>query len=391
MPPDFSGRLTRGLRAMRRFDQGTRMIVRGLLRRPVRSLLSVIGLSAATSLYIASASAMDNVERMIELSFGLAQREDLAVTFAEPRDLRAVFALSSLPGVLRAEPYRAVPVRLRAGPRSERGSLTGIEPEGDLSRLVDLEGRLVPVPRQGLLVSNRLAAQLGVGRGDEVEVMVTEGQRPTLRLTVAGIVESPLGAGAILHRATLNRLLREGDVTSGAYLSVDGAEVLRIYRKLKETPIVAGVAVRSANLEGLRRTIAENMGVITLFNTGFAAMIVLGVVYNSARISLSERARDLASLRVLGFRRGEVAFVLLGEQAVLLLLCLVPGVLLGALLARYMTNQFSTELFTVPFALSSATLAEGVLVTASAAIATAVLIRLRVDRLDLVRALKTRE
>ncbi|HET9428402.1 MAG TPA: FtsX-like permease family protein [Allosphingosinicella sp.] len=390
-PPDFSGRLTKAIGAMSRLDQATRMMIRGLLRRPVRSLLSVAGLSAAMALYIASAGAMDNVERMIQLTFGLAEREDLTVAFAEPRDQRALVALARLPGVLRTEPYRVVPVRLRAGPRIERASITGAEPGADLSRLVDIEGEVVPLTAHGVLISDRLARLLDVGAGDELEAAVTEGQRPTLRLIVVGVVESPFGAGAIMERSALNRLLREGDVVSGAYLAVDRARLPEVYRALKRTPMVAGVAVQSANLEGLRRTIAENMGVITLFNTGFAAMIVFGVVYNSARISLSERARDLASLRVLGFRRGEVAFVLLGEQAVLLLLCLAPGLLMGIALARYMSEQFSSDLFTIPFAIDSGTLAQGVLVTAAAAAATAILIRLRVDKLDLVRALKTRE
>ena len=390
-PADFSGRMTRALSALSGLDEPTRMILRGLARRPLRSLLSVMGLAASLSLYIASASATDNVERMIELSFGRAQRKDLAVTFAEPRDRRALSELASLPGVVRVEPYRSVSATLRAGPRSERQALLGLDPDADLARLVDLDGRVVPPPRSGAVLSERLARDLEVGAGDRIEAILAEGHRQTLDLPVQAVVKSPTGAGLMMSRAALNRLLWEGEIVSGAYLSVDRRHLPAIYRRLKETPLVAGVSIQSAVVQGVRDTIASNMGIVTLFNTGFAAAIVLGVVYNSARISLSERARDLASLRVLGFRRREVAYVLLGEQALLLLLSLPLGLILGVLLSRYMTEQFSGDLFTIPVATNPATLAEGALVVGAAAAATWALVKQRVDRLDLVRALKTRE
>jgi putative ABC transport system permease protein len=345
----------------------------------------------ALALYIASASATDNIDRMIDLTFDQGSREDVTVIFAEARDSRALHALERLPGVISVEPFRAVPASLSFGHRMEREGLSGAESGADLSRLVDLQGRVIEPPPQGALISGRLARQLGVEAGQTIRASITEGERPEVDLRVAGIVESPLGASAYLDRGTLNRLLREGDVISGAYLRVDSRELPRVYAALKETPLVAGVTVQEAVLRGIRDTIAESMGIITVFNTGFAALIVLGVVYNGARISLSERARDLASLRVLGFRRGEVSFVLLGEQALLVVASLPIGIAMGIGLSRYMSEQFSSDLFTIPFDVNIATLAEGVLVVAAASAATALLIRNRADRLDLVRALKTRE
>lgn len=172
---------------------------------------------------------------------------------------------------------------------------------------------------------------------------------------------------------------------------MDPAQLPALYAALKQTPLVAGVTVREATLRGIEDTIAESFGIMTLFNVGFSGLIVLGVVYNSGRISLSERARDLASLRVLGFRRPEVAFVLLGELAVLVLLALPLGLVFGLALSRFLMEQFSADLYTIPFAVRAATLAQGVLVVGSAAAITALLLRGRIDNLDLVRALKTRE
>ncbi|MGZ8999359.1 MAG: FtsX-like permease family protein, partial [Allosphingosinicella sp.] len=126
-PPDFSGRLSAAVgRAAP--DEPSRMILRGLLRRPLRSAMTAVGLAAALALYIASASATDNVERMIEIAFDRAQREDLTITFAETRDHRAVHELERIPGVIRVEPFRAVGARLTAGLRTEHGGMTGLEP-----------------------------------------------------------------------------------------------------------------------------------------------------------------------------------------------------------------------------------------------------------------------
>lgn len=390
VPQDFSGGASRLARLLGP-DEPSRIILRGLLRRPLRTGLTLVGLAAALALYVASASSTDNVDRMIALAFQRADRSDVVVTFAEPRDARALHELRRLPGVLRAEPFRTVPARLSHGARTELEGVGGAGPGGDLSRVVDIDGEVVePAPR-GAIVPARLADQLGVGPGGELQVATTDGERRRFSLRVASVVATPLGSSAQLDGPLLNRLLGEGAVQSGAYLAVDPAQSGRLYAALKGLPMVAGVGLRETTLRGIRDTVSENMGIITLFNTGFAALIVLGIVYNSARTSLSERARDLASLRVLGFRRGEAAFVLLGEQALLVLLSLPLGIGLGIGLSRYITGRFSADLYTIPFGMSAATLAEGVLVVGAAAALTAVLIRIRVDRLDLLRALKTRE
>ena len=389
-PADFSGRLSAAAgRAAP--DEPTRMIVRGLLRRPLRSTLTITGLAAALALYIASASATDNVDRMIEIAFGRAQREDLTVTFFEARDARALHELERIPGVIRVEPFRAVAANLVAGSRLEREGVSGVDSGSDLGRLVNLTGRVVEPPPRGAILSGRLARQLGVDAGDTIIADVTEGERPRLEIPVAAVVETPLGSSARMDRSTLNRLLPGQGAISGAYVMVDRNRLQSVYDSLKQSPLVAGVTVRDAMVQGIRETVAENMGIITLFNTGFAALIVFGVVYNSARISLSERARDLASLRVLGFRRGEVGFVMLGELALLVLASLPFGILMGIGLSRYLSVRFSADLYTIPFGVNPATLAQGVLVVALAAAGTAVLIRGRTDRLDLVRVLKTRE
>jgi len=372
-------------------DEPSRMILRGFTRRPLRSAASVLGLAAALALYVASASSTDNVERMIELTFERGQRADLSVVFAEPRDAHAYHGLETMPGVQRVETWRSVGVDLTHGPRREREALLGLPQGAELIRMVTLQGQAVEPPREGLILSGQLARKLNARIGDRIAVQATEGERQRFVLPVAQVIDVPLGASAVIERGTLNRLLREGDTASGAYLMVDPAYRRALYADLKVTPQIAGVTVAAAAVRGIRETIAQSMGVVTLFNTLFAMLIVVGVTYTGARISLSERARDIASMRVLGFRKSEAGFVLLGEQALLALASLPLGLALGVALSRFIARSFSSDLFMIPAAVSARTLAQGVAVVAFSAAATAWLIRRSADRLDLVRALKTRE
>ncbi|UIJ47334.1 FtsX-like permease family protein [Sphingomonas cannabina] len=389
-PSDYSGRVGRWIAGIGP-DEPTRIVLRGLLRRPVRSLLSVIGLGAALSLYIVSQASPGSIERMIEIGFGSADRSDLLVLFAERRDERALHELQRIPGVLGVQPLRATDARLVAGPRKTREGISGVDAGGELNRVVDVEGKVLDPPPRGVMLTGQMASELGVGRGDAIEARVTEGERPVLRLVVTDVLDAPFGSSATIDRALLNRLMREGNTLSGAYLKVDTAALPRIYSRLKDSPMVAGITVKAAALHSIRATVQENFNTMTIFYTGLSVLVVMGVAYNSARISLSERARDLASLRVLGFRRGEVAFVLLGEQALLVILSLPIGILGGMALWRFLVTQFSSDLFTIPYFIDPRVFGQGALVIAAAAGITALIIRRRVDRLDLVRALKTRE
>ncbi|MFN5085166.1 MAG: FtsX-like permease family protein [Novosphingobium sp.] len=372
-------------------DEPSRMLLRGFLRRPLRTIASILGLAMALALYVASASSTDNFERMIQLVFERGQRADLALAFAEARDPRIARELTSLPGVQRAEGYRAVAVELVQGARREREAILGLPPGAALMRIVALDGSVQALPPNGALISSQLARKLNLAAGDLVEVQVTEGRRPRFRLPIARVVDVPLGAAVVIDRRQLNRLMQEGDLVSGAYLMIDPARTGELYRALKATPQVVSVTVAANAVRGIRETVAESMGIVTLFNTLFAMLIVVGVTFTGARISLSERARDLASMRVLGFRKGEAGFVLLGEQIILAIAALPLGLLLGIALSRYIAASFSSDMFMIPAAVSARTLGEGIFVVLAAAAATAILIRRSADRLDLVRALKTRE
>jgi putative ABC transport system permease protein len=136
---------------------------------------------------------------------------------------------------------------------------------------------------------------------------------------------------------------------------------------------------------------ARNMNLQIFLNVMFAGIIAFGVVYNSARVSLSERERDLASLRVLGFTRAEISLILLGELAVVTIAALPAGALIGFALGHLIMAAFTSEVYRLTFTASAATIAWSFLTVIAAAAASGLVVRRRLDRLDLVGVLKTRE
>lgn len=390
-PPVYRRTLAERLGLTLRFGPATRMVLRHIMRRPMRSGLTTLGIAMAVAILISSMFMLDSIEMIIDVQFNRINRQDVTVSLVEARPAGVVREFEAMPGVLRAEPVRAVAVRIRNRHLSRRTALIGMMPGSDLGRLLDQDLHAVSMPPEGLVLTAKLAEVLGVGRGDRLTVEAMEGRRPTAQIPVTAVVEGYIGTSAYMDMAALNRFMGDQPMVSLAYLQTDPLRETALYRKLKDSPAVAGVTVEKAAVESFRETLAESMLLMTTFNILFAGMIAFGVVYNSARISLSERGRELASLRVLGFTRAEVSWILLGEFALLTVAALIPGFVIGHGLSWAMAEGFETELFRIPLVIERGTYGFSALVVLSAALLTGLVVRRRIDHLDLVAVLKTRE
>jgi putative ABC transport system permease protein len=371
--------------------QPTRMIIRNIERQPLKSLLATTGISMACAILMVGFFFSDTVMLMMRIQFGLMQRDDMTVTFVEPSSRRVLHELEAMPGVMYGEVFRSVPVRLRSEHRDYRTAIRGVQRGGDLNRVLDTDLQPIEMPPAGILLTNFLGDLLKVKPGNTLTVEVLEGHRPTREVTVAGLVEQFVGVSAYMDIDALNRLMREGRAVSGAYLAADSMLAPAIYTSLKEAPRVAGVSVRDNMLRSFHETMAEQLLTFAFFITIFAGTIAFGVVYNSARIALSERSRELASLRVLGFTRGEISFILLGELAVLTFAAIPLGYLIGHVFCRYITSALETDLFRFPFVIEPSTYAFAATVVLTASLISALLVRRKLDHLDLVAVLKTKE
>ena len=373
------------------FSQPARMVLRNLERQPLRALASIVGISCSGGLLVIGLFFLDSIDVLLDVQFNIAQRQDITLTFVEPRSSGALFEVSRLPGVVSAEPARSVPVRLRAGHLSRQTAVTGLVDDPRLQRVVSSDYQPVELPPDGVLMTRKLAEILGLQRGSVLTVEVLEGARPVKEAVVADLVDEFMGTSVYMDMDALHRWMREGSNLSGAYLQVDAYHADALYAHLKSLPSVAGVALKSAAIDAFNNQMDEMMGVFIFFNILFASIITVGVVYNAARISLSERSRELASLRVLGFTRGEISSILLGELAVITLVAIPLGLLVGYGFAALMVTAFDTELYRFPLVVSSRTFGVSALVVALAATFSGLVVRRRLDHLDLVEVLKTRE
>jgi len=390
-PPHYRPGPIERLGLHRLLSPAGRIVLRNLERRPLKASLSALGVAFAAAILVVGYFSFDSLEALIDLQFRQVQRDDLTVVFAQPRPAGVVYDLAHLPGVMRVEPFRAVPARVRIGHRSRRVAISGVLPDGRLRRLIDARHHEVRLPSGGAVLTTKLAEVLGARTGDTLTIEILEGARAVRRVAVAGVVDEPIGLSVYMERSALAHLLHEGLTVSGAYLAVDPARMDRLLTRLKELPAVAGSARRGAALKSFNDTIGRSIGVVTTILVLAASAIAVAVIYNSARIALSERARELASLRVLGFTRDETARMLLGEQMVLAAIGTPIGLMLGYGFSWALAMNYQWEMFRIPLVVSSRTYAFAVIVVTLAALATAAVVRRRVHRLDLVSALKTGE
>ena len=390
-PTSYRAGVLERLGVTRLLDQPSRMILRNLTRWPLRNGVAAFGVAAAVALLISTLFFLDSLDAMMDDYFFRTQRQDIALTFAEVRPDSVRHELAHWTGVLAVETVRDVAARLRHGHRERRVQITGIDPGSDLSRLLDSAGRPVAVPENGLVMTSKLAELLDAQAGDRVTLEVLEGRRPTVRVPVRVVIEELIGLGAYMDRGALNRLMGDDAVASGARLLVDAADLPAFFATVKETPAVQGVAVQETALQRFRSVMDETMLTMVFFYVVFASLIAIGVVYSNARIALSERGRELATLRVLGFRRGEVTYIFIGGVAATVLVALPLGCVLGYGLAALMAGLFDSELYRLPLVVSPATYGWAVLAVLAAAVATGALMTRRIARLDLVAVLKMRE
>ncbi len=394
MQPPAPGRYHRSLLERvpsLRTGPALRMILRNIERRPLRAAVTTGGVAAAMAIVIMGNFFRDAMDVIVDTSFNLAMRGDIAVWTTDPVDVAAGRQLARIPGVLQVEPGRGAAVRFVNGQRSQTGAIQGYASPAQLRRVISVDGREATLPEEGLLMSDRLADKLGLRVGDTVTVEVREGRRPVRQVVISSVVRDMMGLNAYMDRHALNRLLGEGDVASLFSLHVEPGTTTTVLQATQAMPRVAGAFSKATMLRNMREVTARNILIISAILTAFAAVIAVGVVYNNARIALSERTWELASLRVLGFTRAEVSALLLGELALGIAVALPLGMGLGWLLTQGIVEAMRSDQFYFPVVIRPRTYALAALCVVAAGAASALVVRRRIDRLDMVAALKTRE
>jgi putative ABC transport system permease protein len=390
-PASFRPSLLERLGWSRWFSPAFRMALRNIERRPWQSLFTSCGLALATGLMVMPGAMSDSVDHLLTFQWNSAQRHDVLVFLNETTSARGLNDIRHLPGVTHAEPVRSVSARLSYAQFTRKLSITGIPGDADLNRLLDDKEQAITMPPDGLLMSAKLAEILGARVGDEVQIEVLEGRRRKVEIPIRGMVTDFAGVAAYMDIAALRRLMQEGDTVNGAYLSVDENHWDAFMRRIKQTPRIAVTMVKRDQLEAFRDTTGKSIGILRSLYFVLAVIVSFGVVYNSARIALSERSRELATLRVVGFTLPEVRSVLVSELSLLVLLAIPVGLLFGRGLAIFIISSFSTETVRLPILINSSTYSIAVIVVLTAAISSFALVSRLLAQLDLVGVLKARD
>ncbi len=374
-----------------RLDGKTRMVARRILRFPRRSATTVAGIAMAMGLMITAQHFPLSMYRIIDVTFGLAQREDVMVSFSEASDERILQDVARLPGVLKVEPLRGAEVIFQAGSRTRRSALTGVPADVSLNRILDEHLEPVVPRADGLTLSENLANKLDVKLGDKVHVQATDGHLASADLPVVAIVRPYLAASAYMGLDAMNRMLREPGRVTSAYLLLDPRQRAAFSARTKQLPRIVAVSFKDNARASMTKLLSQGSGFFAWLFVLFSSLMAAGVAFSAARVTLAEQQRDLATLRVLGFGRREASYVLVAELGALLLVALPLGAVLGRLLSRWLMAQFETDLFTFPYVTSAAAYAKPALFVAASVVVATLLVRRGIDRLDLVGVLKSRE
>ncbi len=391
LPARFQKTFLDRLMAAVRMSQPTVMILRSLTRWPGRSALTTTGLAMAVAALISSTFMMDSLDSIIDSAFYQSNRQHAMLLFERDQPVSVLGSIARLPAVRQAEGQQYHAAVLRNEHYEKRVSVEARAPGPDLSRLIDNQGELVNAPPGGILLSERLANHLRVSPGDAVEVEFLTGRQGTYEITVSGLVQQYLGLGAYMDLDYINGLLRQSPRITVANVTLDAAQVDDLHATIADIPGLSGSIMMVENRRSFEETIEQNVVVMNAIYLAIAVLMTVGVAYNGARVQLSERARELASLRILGFSRGEVSYILVGETMLLAFLAQPLGWLIGRLLTGAMVEAFSSDLYSLPLVLKPATFTSASLVVLAAALGSVLVVRRRLDRMDLIAVMKTRE
>lgn len=369
-----------------------RMVVRRLETNRLATMLSVLGMGLAVAVLVLGSYMQNTIDFLIEFQFEKSQRQDVMLTFVDTLSASSIHDAGHLPGVFYVEPFRTVPVRLQSGTRTRRVGLMGLNANPRLYRILDDQQQPVTFPEcGGLTISQKMAELLEVGLGDEVWIDILDRRQPSYRVLIADVFANFTDPSAYMNRRQLHGLLGESEQFSGAFLSADANAIEDLYRQVKQMPTVAGVVDKNAAEASFRDTVSSSSSLMRIVNAVFSGLIALGVIYNCAIIILAERARDLATLRVMGFRRREVETVLLGELSAITFLSIPVGLPIGYGLSYLTTLALDTETHRFPLMIETSTYSYAAIVIIAAASLSAIYVRRMLNDLDLVAVLKVKE
>ena len=334
-------------------DAGWQMILRGLFRSKGRTIIAIISAAMGSSIVVLAFGFVDSMDEMVDLQFNRVLKSDYHLTFNRELSLSAIDEIYRLPGVIHAEPVLNVGCTFTILNHSKRGGIMGIVGSGELTSPLNAEGKPIVVPSVGLLMTTRLMEQLKVRVGDYVEVIPVKGERKVHKLPVVEGINSMIGLAVYADYQWLNRTLGQENVINEVRVLVthDSNGEKRFLQKIKEMPNLETLTDLGEQKSALNKQLNGAMRVSAVIMIVFAAVIFLGAILNGTLIALSERRREMATFRTMGYFDKEVGRLFLRENLLNTLIGSLIGLPLGYLMLVASMKGFVSDAYSFPAAL----------------------------------------
>lgn len=390
-PPAFHATLIDVLQLQRFIRPTGLMIFRNFLNRPLRLLSIILSLSAALAIVITAGSWSDMIAYLLKTQFNRAQKEDISVTLARPHPSNMIQELRHLPGVIFAEGYRELPIRMQFQHHKREISLIGWPEKREMRALLNKDLTPISMPASGILLSKFFQKSWGIKAGDNVLITALEGSSKFIEMPVAGFTDELFGIGAHINLPNLWAFMNEAPGYNIVTIKADMTKIKELYIALKGRPEVISIQIKNTLYKGFNESFGKVINSMTAILSIAALLIAVGIIYNSIRVSFSERSWELASLRVLGLQRIEVSTILLFEVGIQVLISLMPGCFLGRWLTELSMKLIHTETLAFPVVIEVSTYARGILVVLLAFALSSLIVYKMSGQLNPAEALKARE
>lgn len=326
-----------------------RMILRAVFRNPFRSAVTVFASVVSAALIVSALAMVDALNYLISYEFERVSRQDVTVSLRDPKDVVSTSEVNALPGISDTQPELQVVCDLSNGPYQRRLGVTGLARGSRLHTPLDGQGNPIVVPPEGLVLTKKVSEILHAGVGATLRLRPLVGRRTEREAPVVAIVETFLGLGAYADIGYLSRLLGEERSANVILVkSFRGRADESLLREMKERPAVVAIGERQRSLDQINETFGRNMITMIGIMVLFSGLVAFGSVLNAAMVSLSEREREVGTLRVLGYTPREVAGIFSGESYFLNVFGIALGLAAGVGLAHLMSVAYNVELYRFP-------------------------------------------
>ncbi|WP_244241567.1 ABC transporter permease [Leptospira jelokensis] len=368
-----------------------RMVLRNLFKRPLRTILTILGLSTSIMIMIIGNFIQDTVGNLLDLQFNTIQRESLTLTFRNPVHESVLFELKEMDGVFVAEGQRSIPIKMTKDQKSKDIVLTGLPDQSELRKILGKNLKPIQIPISGIMVNQDLANRMNIQIGETIQIETLDGEKKKFSIQVTSLANEILGQGVFMSKENLNRILNEGNLINIALLKTDPKKDIDLIKEFKDDPLVIGLFSKTAILKGFQEVMQRSLQSTSIFILIFTIIISIGVIYNTAMITLSERIYELGSLRILGFTLKEV-FAIIAWELSWQILCAIPlGCIFGYQVANLILNSNETEGFKIPATIYPSTYYVSILLALFTAGISYMIVFRKLKTMDLLSVLKVRE